>query len=79
LGRLDNDAQTDVEYQTICRMKINDGRGLDPESRISFTPGGATGPGTKARFNDNEILIVHTDGDCPVVGSSLFYCPASPR
>jgi hypothetical protein len=32
------------------------------ESLISFTLGGAAGPGTKARFGDNAILIVHTDG-----------------
>lgn len=35
---------------------------LDLESQISFTLGGAAGPGTKARFSGNEILIVHTDG-----------------
>ena len=35
---------------------------LDLESQLAITLGGAAGPGTKARFGVNAILIVHTDG-----------------
>ena len=35
---------------------------LDIYSQLSFTLGGAAGPGTRARFNAQNILIVHTDG-----------------
>jgi hypothetical protein len=35
---------------------------LDLESQLAFTLGGAAGPGTKAQFGGDSILIVHTDG-----------------
>jgi hypothetical protein len=50
------------EFSLAILDPANPVQWLDMESLISFTLGGAAGPGTKARFGDNVILIVHTDG-----------------